>query len=258
MRDIHLSIVSHGHARHLEPLFASLAEMPSSHRYQVTLVKNVAEANLILQQQSFPVRVIDNARPRGFGQNHNMAFRMPPFANQCDYFVVLNPDTQPRGDLFAELASQLDRLAKPGVIAPAVFSPYGEREDSARELPTIGRLLRKLLGETGSWSVPTDNGLFSPDWVAGMCMVFPHKAFREIGGFDERYHLYYEDVDICSRLWLAGYSVWVDPVQSIVHAAQRHSRKDLRYLRWHLASIVRFFASGIYRRARVLHRQRVN
>lgn len=258
MRDIHLSIVSHGHAQHLARLFACLTDMPSSHRYQITLVKNVAETDLRPQQQSIPVRVIDNESPQGFGRNHNMAFGEPPVADPCAYFVVLNPDTQPLGDLFADLASQLDRLATPGVIAPAVFSPEGEREDSARKLPTIGRLLRKLFGETGSWKVPIDNGLFAPDWVAGMCMVFPHQAFREVGGFDERYHLYYEDVDICCRLWLAGYSVWVDPAQSIVHAAQRHSRRDWRYLRWHLASITRFLASGVYRKARVLHRQRAH
>ncbi len=259
MRDIHISIVSHGHARHLTVLFACLAEMSSSYRYQVTLIKNVAEVDLELpQQQSFPVRIIDNASPQGFARNHNMAFAEPPLADQCAYFVVLNPDTQPCGDLFADLAGQLDRLRLPGVIAPAVFSPNGEREDSARELPTIGRLLRKLFGRSGSWTAPSDNGLLTPDWVAGMCMMFPHPVFLEIGGFDESYHLYYEDVDICSRLWLAGYSVWVDPAQSIVHAAQRYSRRHWRYARWHLASIARFFASDVYRKARALHRQRIH
>jgi len=259
MRDIHISIVSHGHARHLTSLFACLTEMPSAHRYQITLVKNVAEVGFTLpQRQCFPIHVIDNAGPQGFGQNHNNAFLRPPVADQRAYFVVLNPDTQPRGDLFADLAGRLDQLTAPGVIGPAVFSPRDGREDSARELPTIGRLLRKLFGKTGSWAVPDDNCLFAPDWIAGMCMMFPQRVFREIGGFDRRYHLYYEDVDICSRLWLAGYSVWVDPAQSIVHAAQRYSRRNWRYARWHLTSIVRFLGSDVYRKARDLHRRRAH
>ena len=97
---------------------------------------------------------------------------------------------------------------------------------------------------------------YQPDWVAGMCMLFPRQAFAEVDGFDTRYHLYYEDVDICSRLWLSGYTVMVDPRFSIIHAAQRSSHRNLRYARWHLQSMLRFFRSDVYRKARALHGRR--
>jgi N-acetylglucosaminyl-diphospho-decaprenol L-rhamnosyltransferase len=257
MRDIHLSIVSHGHAHYLARLFADLAAMPSAHRYQVTLVMNIPHADrAFLQAVPFPVGVIDNARPQGFGHNHNMAFRAPPLGAERAFFVVLNPDVRLQGDVLAVLAGRLRDNPHAGVIAPRVVSPHGVPEDSARELPTLPGLIRKALGRSGAWQAPPGDAVFSPDWVAGICMLFPQQLFAQLGGFDEGYYLYYEDVDICSRLRLAGYSVLVDPTQTIVHDAQRSSRRQWRYARWHLLSVLRFLRSDVYRQVQRLPRRR--
>jgi GT2 family glycosyltransferase len=81
---------------------------------------------------------------------------------------------------------------------------------------------------------------FSPDWIAGMFMLFRSELFREVGGFDERYFLYYEDVDLCFRLRQHGYEVILVPDARAVHFAQRQSHRNLRYLLWHVRSLVRF------------------
>jgi GT2 family glycosyltransferase len=81
-------------------------------------------------------------------------------------------------------------------------------------------------------------------------MLFPRQVFEQLHGFDERYFLYYEDVDMCGRLQLAGYKVAVCPQAQIVHHAQRSSHRSLKYLRWHLASMLRFFFSPVYRQLR--------
>jgi N-acetylglucosaminyl-diphospho-decaprenol L-rhamnosyltransferase len=73
-------------------------------------------------------------------------------------------------------------------------------------------------------------------------------------GFDERYFLYYEDVDLCGRLCLAGLRVVVCPDSQVVHHAQRSSRRSLKYLRWHLASMLRFFLSPVYRQLKARRR----
>ena len=83
---------------------------------------------------------------------------------------------------------------------------------------------------------------FRPDWAAGMFMLFRSDAFRRVNGFDENYHLYYEDVDICARLRAAGLCVVVDPRAQVVHFGGRRSHREMRYLRWHLASMMRFFS----------------
>jgi GT2 family glycosyltransferase len=80
-------------------------------------------------------------------------------------------------------------------------------------------------------------------------MVFPSRMFAELGGFDERYYLYYEDVDLCCRAHLAGYDVLLDEAASVTHDGLWDSHRNPRYLRWHLESMARFFWSGVYREA---------
>ncbi len=79
-------------------------------------------------------------------------------------------------------------------------------------------------------------------------MLFTRDAFARVGGFDERYHLYYEDVDLCARMRLAGREVVFCPTVEIVHAARRESHRNLRFFAWHVQSMLRFFLSGPFRR----------
>ena len=75
-----------------------------------------------------------------------------------------------------------------------------------------------------------------------MFMVFRATVFRELGGFDERYFLYYEDVDLCWRLHRKKLRAAILPTVRATHDARRTSHRSLRYLRWHTASMLRFFA----------------
>jgi len=81
-----------------------------------------------------------------------------------------------------------------------------------------------------------------------MFMLLRRDAFAAVGGFDARYHLYYEDVDLCARLRLAGYDIRLVPSASVVHLARRQSRRDIRYLLWHLRSMTRYILSGTRRK----------
>jgi GT2 family glycosyltransferase len=85
-----------------------------------------------------------------------------------------------------------------------------------------------------------------------MFMLFKPDLFSAVDGFDERYHLYYEDVDICARLKIAGYRIMACPTVSVIHSARRESHRNLRYMKWHLQSMLRFFLSRTYRRALAL------
>ena len=72
-------------------------------------------------------------------------------------------------------------------------------------------------------------------------MLFRSEAFAELKGFDEKFFLYYEDVDVCIRAWNRGLRVLACPRVSVIHDARRDSRRSLRHLRWHVASMRRFF-----------------
>jgi len=74
-----------------------------------------------------------------------------------------------------------------------------------------------------------------------MFMMVKRQAFADIGGFDEKFFLYYEDVDLCARFKKAGWAVKYDPRAEVVHDARRTSHTNLRYLKWHLSSMLRYF-----------------
>ena len=230
-----VSIVSHGHGGMVEDLLQDLASCPEAVRIVLTL--NVPEADIrVPAGMAERVVLLRNPAPKGFGANHNAAFR------HCatPYFCVLNPDVRLQGNPFPVLLAALgDGVA---LSAPLVLSPAGEVEDSARHFPTVRRLFAKLMGwNDGRHRQETADEAFRPDWLAGMFMVFASDAFAALKGFDEGYFLYYEDVDICTRLWRSRRSLVVCPQASVVHAAQRASRRNLRYMRWHLASMGRYF-----------------
>ena len=128
------------------------------------------------------------------------------------------------------------------LAAPRTVTPGGIEQDSIRRFPTPLGLLLKAAGKSnGAYPLTEVQGSFFPEWVGGMFMLFRSDAFKRIGGFDEGFYMYYEDVDICARLWRSGMRVVACPGVSVVHAAQRASHRETRYLRWHLASMARYF-----------------
>jgi GT2 family glycosyltransferase len=78
-------------------------------------------------------------------------------------------------------------------------------------------------------------------------MVFPVAVFAELGGFDRRYFMYCEDVDICLRLQLKGYRLLPVVSVTVEHEAQHASRRRLRHLFWHVQSLWRLWHSDVYR-----------
>lgn len=230
---IAVSIVSHGHGAMVERLVDTLLAFPEVSRIVVT--RNIPEVLRFSSDRR--VELIDNVQPKGFGENHNAAFQRCAEA----FFCPLNPDIEVPGNPFPRLLADLESSGG-GLAAPLVMAPSGAVEDSMRHFPTPWSLARKAFGRgDGRYVVAAGQPLFFPEWVAGMFMLFRREVFARLGGFDERYFLYYEDVDICLRTWKAGEKVVACPGVSVIHDARRDSRKSLRHLRWHLTSMARFF-----------------
>jgi len=241
---VSISIVSHLQGEMLHELLNDLDEYCKQYPIEVLLTLNLPE-DLPFESGSygFPVIVHTNDRARGFSGNHNHAFAR---ANG-QLFCVMNPDIRLIGDPFPALISCLQNPSI-GVSAPVVLGEGGAMEDSARRFPTPLRILCKALGGCGGSDYPVKDKVVFPDWVAGMFMLFRREIFEESGGFDERYFLYYEDVDLCARLRLRGYEVALCPGTRVIHHARRSSHRSLKYLSWHLASMMRFFISAPFLR----------
>jgi GT2 family glycosyltransferase len=198
---------------------------------------------------SFPIRIIKNAVPKGFGANHNQAF----WVASGRYFCVVNPDIQFDACPFLGLIAGLTDTAA-GVAAPLVFGVDGNIEDSARHFPSPTRIWKKLFGKPLQPDYVFQINVQAVDWAGGMFMMFARPVFEQLNGFDARYFLYYEDVDICARLGLLDRQVVVCPQVRVTHHAQRSSHRHLKYLVWHLRSMSRFFLSPVYRQLKQLKR----
>ena len=240
---ISVSIVSHGHGE----LVALLLEDLNLHRpsgIEVILILNIEET-LPFDPESFafPVKAIRNRDPQGFAFNHNAAFKLA----RGNYFCILNPDVRLNMDPFSALIEEL-KNASVGAVAPLILDPDGAIEDSARPFPSLSSLVCKAFGLEPKRYYEIGKESLSPDWVGGMFMLLRREAFAAVGGFDTRYHLYYEDVDLCARLRLAGYDIRLVPRASAVHLARRQSRGNMRYLLWHLRSMIRYILSGTRRK----------
>lgn len=237
---ISISIVSHQQAVLLRPLLNDIERCCNSHPLEVLLTLNLPETlPFSAADFSFPVSVHTNATPQGFGANHNRAFARA----SGQYFCVMNPDIRLDSEVFAALVACLQDV-KVGVAAPVVIGVSGAIEDNARHFPTPLKILCKALGGCQGSDYAVQDAPVFPDWVAGMFMLFRREVFEELAGFDQRYFLYYEDVDMCARLRLLGYAVALCPAAQVVHHARRTSHRSIRYMRLHLTSMLRFFCTA--------------
>lgn len=240
MSSVSVSVVSHRQGALVNDLLEDVARYCPTN--DLFLTCNVPEQVSIHGTGLKTLHRFDNANAKGFGANHNEAFK------HCNtpFFCVANPDVRLLNDPFQELLASMDD-PQVGLVAPRVIDPSGNVEDSARYFPTPINLVAKMLHvDEGRYPVAGEAPI-AVDWVAGMFMFFRAEAFRDIGGFDDGFFLYYEDVDICARLWKAGWKVMLHPGVSVVHAAQRASRKNPRYMAWHLSSMARYFAKHLGR-----------
>jgi GT2 family glycosyltransferase len=242
-----ISVVSHGHADFIESLLKDILRLQRED-LEVIITWNLTSETISFAEK-FPglqIKEIRNRLPAGFGQNHNKAFASSIGKN----FVVLNPDISLERDPFEPILGFLQQCDH-CICAPTIVGPDLKIEDSARRFPSplslTGKLLAKILRrETHVEKIPDLGSLLAPDWIAGMFMVMPRQVFQKMGGFNEKYHLYYEDVDLCARARLSGMEIYVIKEAVAIHQAQRSSHREFRFLKWHLQSALRFFLSKAY------------
>jgi GT2 family glycosyltransferase len=242
-----ISIVSHQHGQLIHGLLDDL-QLHSAEHIEVILTLNVAEdLPFNCRAYDYPIRLRFNAKRKGFGANHNAAFQV----KKGRLFCVLNPDIRLKINPFPTLLEcmQDDRVA---VAAPLIADRHGNIEDSARRLPSPLSILKKVFQHTYHQDYVISTQPLTPDWVAGMFMLFSSDCFEIIGGFNEKYFLYYEDVDICTRFKLAGYKIVLCPSVSAIHDARRESHRKLKHFKSHLSSFTRFFLSPVFFNALII------
>ncbi len=237
-QSIVLSVVSHYQADLIENLLRSIEAVCDTENIKVILTVNIQDdVTPNSSGYSFPIDTIVNLSPKGFGANHNAAFDV----SDGDYFCVINPDCIFTEDPFPKLLDVLESENDIGVITPKVINHSGIVQDNARKFITPFSMLQRYLSSSkDEYSIQGSDYIF-PNWIAGMFMFFKRQNYALVNGFDERYFMYCEDCDLCFRLLRQGLRSALIPEVSIIHDARRSSRRKIKYLIWHITSLVRFY-----------------
>jgi GT2 family glycosyltransferase len=191
-----------------------------------------AGAARALKAQFPSIRLIENPRNDGFAAGVNRGAR----ETTGRYLLVLNPDTVVGPGLVDTLASWLDAHDDVAVVGPRILNADGSVQPSARRFPDVttglgGRMsfLTRIAPDNWlskrnlEWSRASEP--VEVDWVSGACTMIRRSAFDQVGGFDDRFFLYWEDADLCRRLLTAGHRTFYVPTVAAVHAGARSSRQ---------------------------------
>ena len=256
---IHIAIVSHGHE---EILIASkLGGLLQAHQTIHLWIKdNCPSARLknYCQEQDAQgmqahIHYTDEQAGMGFGANNNFLFNLIKQQmgfQSGDFFVVMNPDIIISPETLLNLVAQM-HTEKCALGAPNLFRDcdFQRTDKNIRHFPGLSSLFRMLTMH--SLSEPYDKATlqFSTyvDWASGAFLVFDPAHFDALRGFDTRYFMYFEDVDICFRSQkLLGRGVRYFPQFKVIHIAAHKNRNLIsRHAIWFFHSYFKFLLRKI-------------
>lgn len=234
--DLSVVIVSYNSAGELRDALQSIAGDAGTMEWEAIVVDNASqdESVAVITACGPRVRLLANRVNLGFGRAVNQGVR----AAAAPWVLIMNPDCRLVAGAIATMRAELEREPSCAIVGPRILDPDGSVQGSARGDPDMltgvfGRTsaLRRLLPSIGvsTRNVVSDGAdASSPstivDWVSGACMLVRRSAFDAVGGFDERYFMYWEDADLCRRLRAAGQHVRYLPQAVAVHRVGQSSR----------------------------------
>ena len=208
-------------------------------------------------RQNFPeVKFIQNKKNIGFGAGNNCGIRLA----QGRYIMTLNPDVTALEDSIKKMVEFMDANPQVGCAGPKLINADGSHQHSARKFMTpflvlyrrtpLGQLARGRSALNKFLYLDWDHNDNRPvDWLFGACLIARKEVVDQIGAFDERYFLYFEDMDWCRRFWEKGHQVFYVADAKMVHLHERASETEpwefikvyRRTTRWHLISGIKYF-----------------
>jgi GT2 family glycosyltransferase len=227
-------IVNYNAGPELASALQSIADEMGSRGWEAVVVDNASiDGSSDLASVFTPhARVVRNAVNVGFGRGVNQGVA----ASTAPFILIMNPDCRLEHGALATMRAELDGRRRCAIVGPRVLDPDGSEQGSARGDPDMltglfGRtgLLRNLLpsSSVSRRNVVSNGQSATVDWVSGACMLVRRAAFDEVGGFDARYFLYWEDADLCRRLRARGHEIRYVPAATAVHRVG-HSSKTAR------------------------------
>jgi hypothetical protein len=210
----------------IKKLSASLQNFLEPSSYEWIIADNHSQQDL--SGQIANAKYLRMAENFGFGKACNIAAREAT----APYLFFLNPDCELTQDCVTPLIAGIQASA---AAAPLVLNPDGSIQLSFGPFLSIWneavqkhRTRNESSARIQKWLRAKTEAQFHPDYVSGCALMISADAFKKVGGFDENFFLYEEDVDLCKRLREAGHTVTYVPEARVIHARNRSTSKDAR------------------------------
>jgi N-acetylglucosaminyl-diphospho-decaprenol L-rhamnosyltransferase len=238
-------VVNFNAARFLDACLTSVENSVEADRAtagnRIMVVDNVSTDDSQATVKNHPkVEWLQTGANLGFGRAANRGVA----ATSAPYVLILNPDTELDANAIGEMTAVLDANENLGVVGPQVLNADGTRYPSARSFPNLldaaGHAFIGLITANNRWS----RRYLNPgqiDWVSGTAMLLRRTAFDAVGGFDEDYFMYVEDVDLCWRLRKENWAIAVAEKALVTHHIGGSSeQRPTRMIFAHHRSLLRF------------------
>ncbi len=250
--DLTISIVNFNTRDFLSQCLDSIYSTPQDNlSLEVCVVDNAStDGSAGMVGSDFPqARLIRHADNPGYGRANNEALKKV----ESRYCLVLNPDVIVTPESLSEMVKFLDANQDVGVVGCRLLNTDGSLQFSCRRFPSIATIALRGIGMyrlfpnasifrryfMSDWD---HDSVADVDWIMGSCMMFRTSALRDVDFFDGNYFMYYEDVDICFRIW-KKWKVCYYPLVQMPHHHVQQSHKlasmNLRFI--HAKSVLRFF-----------------
>ena len=244
MRAVVAVVVSHDQRELLADCLGALA----AQGLPAVVCENVPDGSAELAR-SLGFRAYANARPRSFAHNQNALVA----ATEEPYVLVLNPDVRLGPGCAAALVAHAEAHPRCGVAGPRLLETDGATQRSRRRFPTVaGTLVRRTplralvrdieRAQPGHYLADVPEEAVECDWMLGACLLLRRAMLEEIGGFDEGFPMYGEDIELQYRARLAGWERWYVPGALATHDYQRVVDRTFLSRRtwWHLRGMARY------------------
>ncbi len=225
-----IQIVNWNAREHLRQALRSLFEHAPTFPFEVLVLDNASQDGSVqMVEKEFPqVRLMVSERNLGFAKGHNELARYA----RGRYLLILNPDTLIMRNTLTKLVRFAEEHPEAGIIGAKLLNPDGSLQYSCRRFPNpiaaifrntpLGRLFPHNRYTRDYLMLDWDhNSVREVDWVSGAAMLVRREVYEQLGGFDERFFIYVEDVDLCYRAWQVGWKVLYYPDATIIHAIGR-------------------------------------
>ncbi|MDR1014106.1 MAG: glycosyltransferase family 2 protein [Coriobacteriales bacterium] len=242
------SIVTFNNLAHVTELLGSMRRCLDLQKLDVFMSDNASSDGTVeFVEERYPqIRVLRNPRNLGFGAAHNQV--LPLLHSQ--YHVLINPDIVFVEDALAPLFAYLDDHPDVAMVTPCIRNPDGSVQELPRLRPRLKYLLARRFEGHFAWArhlcreyVRADERFEEPtdiETCTGSFCVIRTEVFERIGGFDERFFLYFEDNDLSERASEYGRLV-LCPQTQVIHHYQRAAMVSRRALASQIRSMVRYF-----------------